>query len=63
MLCPLFAALWGLMRGLYMLCPLFAGLWGLMRGSVYAMSTIYRAVGSDEGVCICHVHYIKGCGA
>ena len=45
-----------------MLCPLFAGLWGLMRGSVYAMSTIYRAVVSDEGVCICYVNYIQGCG-
>ena len=46
-----------------MLCPLYTGLWGLMRGSVYAMSTIYRAVGSDEGVCICYVQYIKGRGA
>ena len=26
------------------------------------MSTIYRAVGPDEGVCICHVHYIQGVG-
>ena len=34
-----------------------------MRGSVYAMSTIYRAVGRDEGVCIHNVHYIKGRGA
>ena len=34
-----------------------------MRGSAYAMSTIYRAVGPDEGVCIRHVHYIQGCGA
>ena len=41
-----------------MLCPLYTGLWGLMRGSVYAMSTIYRAVGPDAGVCIFYVHYI-----
>ena len=46
-----------------MLCPLYTGLWGLIRGSVYAMFTIYRAVGPDEGVCICYVHYIKGCVA
>ena len=46
-----------------MLCPLYTGLWGLMRGFVYAMSTIYRAVGPNEGVCICYVHYIQGCGA
>ena len=64
-----------------MLCPLYTGLWCLMKGSVYAMSTIYRAVGPDwggfvyamstiyravvpeEGVCICKVHYLKGCGA
>ena len=32
-----------------MLCPLYTGLWSLMRGFVYAMSTIYRAVGPDEG--------------
>ena len=44
-----------------MLCPLYKGVWGLMRGFVYAMSTM--AVGPDEGVCICHVHYIQGCGA
>ena len=44
-------------------CPLFAGLWDMMRGSVYAMSTICRAVGPDEGVCICYVHYLQGCGA
>ena len=62
MLCPLYTGLWCLMRGLYMPCPLYTGLWGLMRGFVYAMSTIYRAVGSDEGVCICYVHYIQGCG-
>ena len=30
---------------------------------VYAMYAIYRAVGPDEGVCICYVHYIQGCGA
>ena len=35
-------------------CPLYTGLWGLMRGFVYGMSTIYRAVGPDEG----DVHYI-----
>ena len=46
-----------------MLCPLYAGLWCLMRESVYAMSTIYMAEGPDEGVCIYHVHYIKGCWA
>ena len=46
-----------------MLCPLYTGLWGLMRGSVYAMSTIYWAVGHNEGVSICYVHYIQGCGA
>ena len=34
-----------------------------MTGSVYAMSTIYRAVGPNEGVSICYVHYIKGRGA
>ena len=34
-----------------MLCPLYTGMWGLMTGSVYAMSTIYRAVGPNEGVC------------
>ena len=57
-------------------CPLYTGPWGLMRGStppppppirpqspVYNMSTIYRAEGSDEGVCICYVHYLQGCGA
>ena len=45
-------------------CPLYTGLWGLMGwGSAYAFSTIYRALVPDEGVCICHVHYIKGCGA
>ena len=34
-----------------MLCPLHTGLWCLMKGSVYAMSTIYRAVGPDgEGL-------------
>ena len=43
-------------------CPLYTGLWGLMTGSVYAMCTIYRAVGPDKGVCICYVHYIKGRG-
>ena len=43
-------------------CPLYTGPWGLMRGSVYNMSTICRAVGPDEGVCIFYVHYIKGCG-
>ena len=26
------------------------------------MSTIYRVVGPDEGVCICHVHYIQAVG-
>ena len=36
---------------------------GLMRGSVYAMSTINRAVGPYEGVCICHVHYMQSRGA
>ena len=46
-----------------MLCPLYTGPWGLMRGSVYAMSTIYRAVGPDEGVSTCNVHYIQGRGA
>ena len=46
-----------------MLCPLYKGPWGLMRWSVYNMSTIYRAEGPDERVCIYHVHYIKGCGA
>ena len=46
-----------------MLCALYKGVWGLMRGFVYAMSTIYRAVGPDEGICICHIHYIQGCGA
>ena len=46
-----------------MLCPLYTGLWCLMRGSVYAMSTIYRAVGPDEGVSIFYVHYMKGRGA
>ena len=46
-----------------MLCPLYTGLWGLMRGFEYGMSTICRAVGSDEGVSICHVHYLQGCGA
>ena len=35
-----------------MQCTLYTGLWGLMRGSVYAPSTIYRAVGPDEGVCM-----------
>ena len=30
-----------------MLCPLYTGLWCLMRGSVYAMSTIYRALWPD----------------
>ena len=45
-----------------MLCPLYTGLWFLMRGSVYAMSTIYRAVGPNDGVHICDVHYIQGCG-
>ena len=30
-------------------CPLYTGLWGLMRGSVYAISTIYRAVGPEGG--------------
>ena len=44
-------------------CPLYTGPWGLMRGSGYNMSTIYRAEGSDEGVCICYVHYLQGCGA
>ena len=48
-------------------CPLYTGLCGLMGGGgggfVYALSTIYRAVVPDEGVCICHVHYIKGYGA
>ena len=63
MQCPLYTELWGLMTGLYKLCPLYTGLWGLMRGFVYAMSTINRAVEPDEGVCICHVHYIQGCGA
>ena len=43
--------------------PLYRGLWGLMRGCVYAMSTINRAVGPDEMVCICYVHYIQGCVA
>ena len=43
-----------------MLCPLYTGLRGMMRASVFAMSTIYRAVGPDEGVCICYVHYIQG---
>ena len=46
-----------------MLCLLYTGPWGLMRGFVYAMSTIYRAVGPNEGVCVCHVHYLQGCGA
>ena len=46
-----------------MACPLYKGLWGLMSGSVYEMSIIYRAVTPDEGVCICHVHYIQGFGA
>ena len=46
-----------------MLCPLYTGLWCLMRGSVYAMSTIYRAEGPDDWVCICYVNYIQGCGA
>ena len=54
-------ALWG--GGLHMLCPLYTGLWCLMRGSVYAMSTIYRAVGPDGGVLIFYVDYIQGCGA
>ena len=44
-------------------CPLSTGLWCLMRGSVYAMSTLDRAVVPDEGVRICYVHYIQGCGA
>ena len=44
-------------------CPLYTGLWGLMTGFVYAMSTIYRAVGHNDGVCICYVHYIQCCGA
>ena len=44
-------------------CPLYTGLWGLMRGSVYAMCSIYRAVGPNEGVYICYVHGIQGCGA
>ena len=30
-------------------CPLYTGLWGLMRGFVSALSTIYRAVGPDDG--------------
>ena len=46
-----------------MLCPLYKGAWGLMRGFLSALSTIYRAVGPDDGVCICHVHYIQGFGA
>ena len=51
-----------------MLRPLHTGPRGLIGGQggggfVYAMSIIYRAVGPDEGVCICHVHYIQGCGA
>ena len=44
-------------------CPLYKGVRGLMTGSGYAMSTIYRAVGPNEGVWICHVHYIQSCGA
>ena len=46
-----------------MLCPVYTGLWGLMRGFVSALSTIYRAVGPNEGVCIFYVHYIKALGA
>ena len=46
-----------------MLCPLYKGVWGLMRGFVSALSTIYWAVGPNEGVCIFYVHYIKGCVA
>ena len=46
-----------------MLCPRYTGLWGVMRGAVYAMFTIYRAVGPDGGVLICYVDYIQGCGA
>ena len=54
----------GEMRGLYIPCPQYRGVLGLMGwGSVYALSTIYRAVGSDERVCICYVHYIQGSGA
>ena len=52
------------MRGLYIPCPQYRGVLGLTGwGSVYALSTIYRAVGSDERVCICYVHYIQGSGA
>ena len=63
--CPLYTGLWGLMRGsLYAMSTIYRALdMCLMRGSVYAMSTIYRAEGPDEGVCIYHVHYIKGCWA
>ena len=54
----------GEMRGLYIPCPQYRGVLGLTGwGSVYALSTIYRAVGSDERVCICYVHYIQGSGA
>ena len=46
-----------------MLCPIYKRPRGLIRGFVYAMCTIYRVVVPDEGVCICYVHYIQGCGA
>ena len=46
-----------------MLCSIYKWPWGLIRGFVYAMSTINRAVEPYDGVCICQVHYIQGCGA
>ena len=45
-----------------MVCPLYTGLWGLMRGFVYAIFTIYRAVGPNEGVCICYVTIYRAVG-
>ena len=66
--CPLYTGPWGLMRGfVYAMSTIYRAVGpdgGQGGGGVaYAMSTIYRAVGPHEGVCICHVHYIQGCGA
>ena len=56
-----------------MACPLYRGLWGLMGGQVggggwggglYMLRLLYIGLwGLMRGFCICHVHYIQGCGA
>ena len=49
--------------GLYMPYTPYTGQWDQLWGPVYAIYTIYRAVGPALGACICHIHHIQGSGA